>query len=260
MRFLILFFFVSVTGYAQPDWTTDSKRRVEGSYIIHWGTGTSEQSDLAIFKAQQMAIKTIISECGGFANKEVIPEKAYSEEKDGKHVGYAKVAIPFRDCEHGKADGVTAAEVENPEIKKAQDLYTIMMQLDERGETYTEMYAHISEFSGKMNNQYRDMKADVEEFKEDQRKAYEAHISEVYAEQDETQTQINVINQRLDGMGYRKYKANVAKSKGARKICYEEYEKKKDATNFKYGGEELPPKVEKALLAEQAKCESVTNE
>jgi hypothetical protein len=118
----VLGLLVSNTAFAEaPSWTRHTERQIIGSDIVHWGTGEADSSDVALFKARQMAIKALIEECGGIANKDIIPRKQYVESKAGTNVGYALVSLDFDSCQSGK--GKDAKNLQNPEIMKEQAMY-----------------------------------------------------------------------------------------------------------------------------------------
>lgn len=122
MRYTLFLIFISLTAFAQPKWIKDTKRHVRGGDIIHWGTGSDLNSpEIALFKARHMAIQTILEECGGFAHKEIVPEKRYVEKRGTFHVAWAKVYISLNACRYSRKN--PSKKMENKEIVKGQRFY-----------------------------------------------------------------------------------------------------------------------------------------
>jgi len=171
IRFAPFLILVSLTAYAQPDWVTDTKRRVIGGDIIHWGTGRSSTSEIALFKARHMAIKAILEECGGFAHKEIVPEKRYVE-KDiaGDYVAYAKVFISKQSCSYGQ-DKYPSKDMENKKILEGQKFYDQLL-----GNTTPQEEEEIRKWILEENDRL---------------------WSSVKSEHDSTQEQINYLKQEL---------------------------------------------------------------
>lgn len=123
MRKMLLVMLVSVTAYAQaPDWTRDSERHVYGGDIVHWGTGEAPTPEVALFKARHMAIKALVEECGGVANKDIIPRKQYVETILGGYRAFATASLVFESCDYAKTKQGSEALV-NPKIAEGQKLY-----------------------------------------------------------------------------------------------------------------------------------------
>jgi hypothetical protein len=122
MKAVVILILSSTTAWAQaPEWISHTERQVIGGDIVHWGTGSAATSDVALFKARHMAIKTLIEECGGVANKEIIPRKQYVETGLDGYRAYALVSIDFESCQAAK--GRDGQKMENPEIAREQKLY-----------------------------------------------------------------------------------------------------------------------------------------
>lgn len=124
---VILLMLVSVSAYAQqaPDWTRDSQRHVEGGDIIQWGTGEAPTREVALFKAKQMAVRALVQECGGIANKEIIPEKQYVEEKLGSFKAFATMSLGLTECIVTRRERLPEGKKshENPKLAEEQRMY-----------------------------------------------------------------------------------------------------------------------------------------
>lgn len=120
-------FFIMILGFSKvafaepPEWTQDSGRQVVGGDIVHWGTGDAETSEIAVFKARHMAIKTLLEECGGIANKYIVPRKQHVESSVSGYRAWALVSLDFPACEAAKKPG--AHRLENSKIAEGQKLY-----------------------------------------------------------------------------------------------------------------------------------------
>ncbi len=130
--FLLAVFLVSICSWAEsPEWIKQTGRQVISGDIIHWGTGSDSSPDIAIFKARQMAIKTMIEECGGVAIS-IIPRKQYVESDRSFFTAYALVSLDFQSCEDAK--GPNGKKLENPEIREAQNTYKKIIFSDKKTE------------------------------------------------------------------------------------------------------------------------------
>lgn len=122
MKLVGILILSSTTAWSRtPDWVQHTERQVIAGDIVHWGTGDASTSDVALFKARHMAIKTLIEECGGVANKEIIPRKQYVETDGQTYRAYALVSLDFESCQEAK--GRYGKKFENPELVDAQKLY-----------------------------------------------------------------------------------------------------------------------------------------
>jgi hypothetical protein len=123
-RFIIVNILLGSQVYAAPpEWVQETGRTIKGGDIVHWGMGEANSAELASFKARQSAIAAIIDECGGIANKAIIPRKQHIEPGEGIFTAYAHVSIDFQECDFAKTRLVKKAEVENPQIAEDQKLY-----------------------------------------------------------------------------------------------------------------------------------------
>lgn len=264
MKFLILFLLVSVTAPAQadvPDWAKKQGRSVEGGHILQVGTGTSDSEDVAVFKAQQAAIKSLRIECGGWAHKDIAPEKIYSEKRDKEYVAYARAAIRFSACEQGKSKDATLENTDNPQLRKAQDLYDLLVAMDSKGEKYPEFYGRIMSFQTELQMLYMKVEADQKEYQKEMDRKYAEHLAEVKADHDSLAEELGA--QRLEIEDMKRGKARTARLKEesaerakfspAKKKCFAEMKRMNDQITMDNGGnpmnEALDPIVEK-----QAEC------
>lgn len=108
---------------ASPDWTKETHRQIKGGDIVHWGMGEAHSAELASFKARQSAIAAIIDECGGIANKAIIPRKQHVESSGNGFLAYSQVSIDFQECDFAKTRLAKKDQIENPQIAEDQKLY-----------------------------------------------------------------------------------------------------------------------------------------
>jgi regulator of replication initiation timing len=120
MRTALFLLMVSLTANAQPpEWTQETGRRVLGGDILHWGTGTSDTPEIALFKARQMAIQALMEECGGVASQEIVPRQQHVEPTGSGYTAFARASLEYDACERAKRGRAK----ENPKIADAQKLY-----------------------------------------------------------------------------------------------------------------------------------------
>lgn len=123
-RIIVLNILLVTQVYAQtPDWIQETGRMIRGGDIVHFGMGRATTAELANFKAKQSAISAIIDECGGVANKAIVPRKQHVERDEGGFVAYAHVSIDFDACDHAKSRLTRRDEIENKQIAEDQKLY-----------------------------------------------------------------------------------------------------------------------------------------
>jgi hypothetical protein len=167
-----LLVFVSLTAYGQPDWIGDTKRRVIGGDIIHWGTGLANSPEVALFMARHMAIKAIVEECGGFAHKDIVPKQRHVEPQGTQYRAFAKVFIPFSSCEYGK--------IRSPESWKRN------VKIIEGQKFYDRLLGNVSGEEERVRQWVLD----------ENNKLW----SNVKSEHDSTQEQINALQQEIERM------------------------------------------------------------
>lgn len=106
-KYLILITFLACTFTAKaedslPKWASNQSRMIVGEDITHWGTGLGKSPQIAIFKAEFMAIRSIKSECGGYVSKGIsIPKRKIQTHING-HIAYVRASIPFAECDYNK--------------------------------------------------------------------------------------------------------------------------------------------------------------
>lgn len=201
---MFLLIFVSLTASAQPDWIKDTKRRVIGGDIIHWGTGLADTPEVALFMARHMAIKAIIEECGGFAHKDIVPKQRHVESKGKRYKAFAKVFIPFDSCAYGKKPYANS-NMENEKIVASQRFYSRLI--------------------GDIDQNEREF---LEEWVKDENNRL---WSNVKSEQDSTQEQINALQQEIQRMKDSVHLQNrpvapvyVPVKSGMKVLCWKEYQ------------------------------------
>lgn len=122
---------ISQTCFSQerPEWISQPNRVVLGGDILHWGGSRDVSEQVAMFKAKQMAIKSLLQECGGIAHKDIVPWDNYVERLDnGEFTVYARVGLSFESCQEAK--GPNAKKYENKEIAESQKLYSKLLSAD----------------------------------------------------------------------------------------------------------------------------------
>jgi hypothetical protein len=148
MKYLTALLLISTPAWAdRPDWTFQTNRQVLGGDIIQWGTGSAKSPEVALFKARQMAIKTLIEECGGIANKDIIPRKQYVEDE----TAYATVSLSFDSCEQAKRGD---KRLENPKIVEEQKLYDRLLGMNEPSEAESQILKYVQ-------SQNQDLRDDI---------------------------------------------------------------------------------------------------
>lgn len=173
LNMVVGFFLVTNVAWAQaPSWTQDSERHVEGGDIVHLGTGSADTPDIALFKGRQMAIKMIVEECGGVANKDIVPRKQYVEEKTkGLYVAYSQVSLEIGSCEQAKHPS-QAQRFTNKKIEEEQDLYDQLMNpkvtdnKEELQKLEKKITSLINNDAELRDEQYRSLETQIEAMKE----------------------------------------------------------------------------------------------
>jgi hypothetical protein len=122
---LLLLFYTNAWGEERlPSWAKDQDRKLINEDISHWGTGLGQTPELALFKAEFMAVRSISKECGGFASKGIYIPKKYVTKHQSKYVAYARANIPFPECDYNKTPMAKSnKELENSYLKKGLGLY-----------------------------------------------------------------------------------------------------------------------------------------
>jgi hypothetical protein len=132
MRRIIPLMILSLSVQAeQPEWTLNTNRQVINDSIVQYGKSWSDSSVMAQFQAEQMAIKSLVDECGGFYHKSIIVRKKYSESYKNGFTAYVQASIDYSSCEYGKTPHAkTNKDVESPTIKESQLLYMKSLTAD----------------------------------------------------------------------------------------------------------------------------------
>lgn len=146
MKLAWLFLGVILPSFAfadAPSWIDHPERRIVGGDIIQWGAGEADSPEVALFKARQAAISKLIEECGGIANKEIIPQKEYVESWNGGNRGYAQVSLEFQACQDAK--GPNGPKMENPKISENQRLYMRLMGLQKGSDESKQLQQQIAD-------------------------------------------------------------------------------------------------------------------
>lgn len=178
MRYIIPLFLISLTAYAQPVSSYKSERQIIGGDIIHVGIGLGATPELALFIARHTAIKAIVEECGGFIHKNIIPRKSHVQTYQRGYQAWAKVSIDFDDCSYGQGKK-TDPRLENKKIKEGQKLYDELIRTQGMGQVVKleEIEYRIFDWIKEKNDKF---------------------YSNVKAEQDATQEQINELRQEIE--------------------------------------------------------------
>jgi hypothetical protein len=112
-----------------PSWTTGPTRTVDAGYIVYLGHGEDKSPERATLAAEGMAIADLANECS-FVPKGARIEDRYDEPlPDSGHRTYAKIGIPFEECEAAKkaTDPDEVRKLANvamtEELKRYQDIF-----------------------------------------------------------------------------------------------------------------------------------------
>lgn len=160
-----------------PEWVSQTGRQVIAGDIVHWGTGDAATPDVALFKARQMAIKTLIEECGGVANKEIIPRKQYVESEGDTYRAYSLVSLDFESCQAAKSrDG---KKLENPEIVEAQKLYRKLVFAEQQSSDTSILVEIEHSIRDDMRNTESEHKAEIQRLSDDISSLKEGMASQV---------------------------------------------------------------------------------
>lgn len=106
------------------DWAKKQSRLVFGDKITHWGTGIGKTPEMALFKAEFMAVRGITTECGGIASKGIKVPKKKVIPHEGQYMAYARASIPFVECDYNKtAKAKTNKDLPNKYLQDGLKLY-----------------------------------------------------------------------------------------------------------------------------------------
>lgn len=139
-------------GKVAPEWVSQTHRQVVNGDIVHWGTGDGQTSEVALFKARHMAIGTLMEECGGLANKEIIPRKQHIESTPDGYRAYSLVSLDWDSCNQAKEPVAKQHPelFENQKTKEGQALYHQLLGgkagVNDPSERTSEVEKRIKEF------------------------------------------------------------------------------------------------------------------
>ncbi|MGZ3786781.1 MAG: hypothetical protein ACXVCP_17555 [Bdellovibrio sp.] len=131
---LILASCASEPKHEGPDWIRQTTRTVDNGYIVYIGTGESQDTEKAQFRAEGMALEDLANECS-FIPKGTRLEDRYVEKSKNQNMAYVKVAVEFQECTEAQK------ALEPSEIKKlANTSFTEQLRryqdLEETGELH----------------------------------------------------------------------------------------------------------------------------
>lgn len=121
---------IPLTSYAQaPAWTANPGRQIVGGDIVQTSVGQGPTVEYAQFIARQSAIKALIEECGGVANKDIVPWSSYTTELPNGFEAWAQVSLVFVSCDYAKHNlsEIDRKRLENSKIAEEQKLYDNLM-------------------------------------------------------------------------------------------------------------------------------------
>jgi hypothetical protein len=113
-----------------PEWAKSQDRLIDGNEISHWGTGIGTSQEIAAFKAEFMAIRSVVQECGGYASKGIyVGKKILQQNGADIFVAYARAYIPFVECDYNKTPAAkTNKDLVNPKLIEGTALYNKYIQ------------------------------------------------------------------------------------------------------------------------------------
>lgn len=114
---------------ARPAWTKIHNRKVVNGHIIHWGKGEGYSIGVSSFKAENMAIQSLVNECG-IAHKEIKVFQKHSAKTRNGYSSWSRASLAFEDCQDGKKSAhrpKKRSKLESPSMKKNQDLYAKLL-------------------------------------------------------------------------------------------------------------------------------------
>lgn len=158
MKWLVQFIIANILLGSQvyavtPDWVQETGRSIRGGDIVHWGMGEADSAELAAFKARQSAIAAIIDECGGIANKAIVPRRQHIESNGNLFTAFAHVSIEFDACDHAKTRRAKREEIENPQIAADQKTYRELIGVTARKPDLADRIAKLLEAERAKTNQ-----------------------------------------------------------------------------------------------------------
>ena len=108
----------------RPAWTNSQSRTVIGGDILHFGFGEARTAELARFKAESMAVKSLLAECSLAHRDTVIWDRYLERITDSSFKAYARAGLNFSSCEEARrAKGEDRKRLSNPVLVQNQDLY-----------------------------------------------------------------------------------------------------------------------------------------
>jgi hypothetical protein len=114
----------SLNAKSAPEWLTNQSRIIVGEDISHWGTGLGKTPEIALFKAEFMAIRSITKECGGYTSKGIYIPKKHVKPHGKVYLGFARANISFAECDYDKTPmAKTNKDLNNPYLDKGLKLY-----------------------------------------------------------------------------------------------------------------------------------------
>jgi hypothetical protein len=85
-----------------PGWTRQTDRVVDGGYVVYVGSGEDVSLERAHFKAESMALQSLVNECS-FAPKGTRTEATFDQKEGSRFRSWARVAVEAPDCEKARA-------------------------------------------------------------------------------------------------------------------------------------------------------------
>lgn len=172
-RILLLIFLISLNAIAIPKWAENSKRQIEDENISHWGLGIDKNPDVAMFKAQFSAMDSLINECGGYANKDIIITHKHIENNNGLYNAYSRARIPYVSCYYSRTPmAKDNKDLENPQLKKGMKLYYGLIEENfkkkkenksqDNKKLISKVTSYFNEFKKQTNNRLNKLEKDVE--------------------------------------------------------------------------------------------------
>lgn len=190
MRYFILFFLISVTAYAQPDWAKDTQKRTikngDTEYIAFVGYGEDPDRIGAANDATLDGAKKVVEECGHYSKNIVVIDSG--REFGDINKSWKLVGISKKNCKE---------DVDDPDVKKMLKLQEEKLELKEDGKNGDqEFYNEYDNTMAKwlfvlVDQSNKDYKAEAEAYE----KAQEEKQAKIEEEKAAKQAEIDAIEE-----------------------------------------------------------------
>ena len=115
---------LSISTFAgDKDWVNKPSRVIVGGDLLHWGAGVSDKQEIALFKAESMALRSAVLECG-FPHKDMKVWERQVDFINNQYKAYVRGGISIHECERMKrVKNKEKKRLTNNKLKKSLLLY-----------------------------------------------------------------------------------------------------------------------------------------